>query len=116
MLLDEGCDIEAREDSGKTTLMFEALGGEFDCALVLIQADADIHAVDNHNQTALMARTHSNRANIASRLPELGADPHIENDDGHTALALAKAEGEIVMIKTLEEAIFKMQLKIPKVN
>ncbi len=82
-LLKAGADIEARDNSGRTPLMWMvSLNCTPKVIEVLLKAGADIEVKDNDGQNALMwARFHRNSKIIA---PLLEADSDIETnkDDG----------------------------------
>ena len=53
-LLNEGADVNARNQDGWTSLMMAALGGHLEVAKLLIDKGADVNAKNNAQGTALM--------------------------------------------------------------
>lgn len=47
ILIDEGADISAIGEHGKTPLFYAALSGDYISAQLLIEAGADVHAMDS---------------------------------------------------------------------
>jgi ankyrin repeat protein len=54
VLLANGADVNAKNDNGKTALMYAAEDDHFKLAYVLLANGADVNARDNDGETALM--------------------------------------------------------------
>ena len=75
MLIESGCDINAKYGEGTTPLMAASLGGHLSCVMVLVaQASCDITAVDENGQDAV---AYAMEGNMLARVPP------DENDDDY---------------------------------
>src|SRR5262245_29376585 len=54
-LLDQGADINQRDENGRTALMFAAMNTHYETMKVLLEYGADVNAKSNKGGTALMA-------------------------------------------------------------
>jgi ankyrin repeat protein len=54
LLLDNDADIEAKDNNGKTALLWAAERGRKPVVQLLLDEDADIEAKDNNGKTALL--------------------------------------------------------------
>lgn len=90
-LLERGLDINQRNNSGFTPLMYAADMGEKATAIVplLLQNGADVNAKSQANWTALMLAAGRGAHQIIAVLLAAGADIHAKNDAGQTALVVA---------------------------
>jgi ankyrin repeat protein len=86
-LLDQGADIEARDERGWTPLMSAIHAGQTENAKLLIARNADPNAKDNHGWTVLMTAAFEGDAEVGSLLIEKGAAVNAKDDTyGNTAL------------------------------
>ena len=53
-LIDEGADVNAKNDEGETALMIASNEGDKEICELLIEKGADVNAKDNEGNTALM--------------------------------------------------------------
>ncbi|GMP37378.1 hypothetical protein CsSME_00009088 [Camellia sinensis var. sinensis] len=121
---DDGRDIDAVDQDGRTALLFVAGLGSEPCVRVLAEAGANVNHRDNGGGlTALHMAAGYVRPGVAKLLVELGADPEAEDERGRTPLDLAREVlkatpkgnpmqfarrlGLENVIKDLEEAIFE---------
>lgn len=95
--LKAGADIEARDEIGRTALIWSAFQGHGPMLAYLIDQGADVNARDNRNRTALIWAAIAGREVAVQTLLENGADPAIADADGNTAAAYAEAEGHTVI-------------------
>ncbi len=114
-LLDGGADVDAKDNAGKTALMYActhrcAEGGGHHMqsfstghAEVLLAHNPEINAKDNKNNTALMYAIDMRHYSLAEQLLNRGADPGIINSEGKTALHLAAIKGLDTIISLLLE-------------
>ena len=72
-LLEKGVNVEARDNTGNTALIWAAWAGHADVTQVLIAAGADLEARDNAKDTALIAAFQGGRADIVRTLFSAGA-------------------------------------------
>jgi ankyrin repeat protein len=98
LLLDNGADIEARDDEGATPLISAAAYGQIEIFELLIQRGASIRARDKRGMTPLMAAacecalsTMNSTYDIVRILLEKGANVNAQDHDGVTALMTAAA-------------------------
>ena len=73
-LIEEGVDINARDNEGHTTLMYAAGYGHTEVAKLLIEEGADINARDNEGTTALLIASKYGWLEVAQLLIGVGAD------------------------------------------
>jgi ankyrin repeat protein len=83
-LLDEGADINAKDD-GLTLLMKAATEGYLKTAKLLIDKKADIDMKTNEGNTALMAASMAGYTKIVELLVDAGANIKAKNNMGYTA-------------------------------
>ena len=72
-LLEAGADLEAKDNNGRTALMFAALNGDTETAKALSEAGADLEAKNNNGRTALMFAADQGHTEIVELLKEAGA-------------------------------------------
>jgi len=101
-LLDEGADINAKDD-GLTLLMKAATEGYLKTAKLLIDKKADIDAKTNEGNTALMAASMAGYTKIVELLVNAGANIKAINNIGWTAEMYAKEKGYTNIIQVLTQ-------------
>ena len=93
LLIENGADVNAKNNNGQTALMYVAREGDLEIAKYLVENGADINAKDNDwGYTALIYAAEYVNLEIVQFLIESGADINIKNNDGKTALDLADTE------------------------
>lgn len=99
-LLEEGADVNAKDEDGFTVLMYAALSGNLQLVKHLVNRGADVNARDKDGKTALMFVAAKGDLEAVRFLLDSGADVHAEAANGNTALQLAEEEDnrEIVML------------------
>lgn len=90
LLDDEGRDVDAVDDNGRTALLFASGLGSEKCVRILVEAGADVDGQDPDGLTSLHMATGYARQNVVSALIELGADPEIGDSKGRTPISLAQ--------------------------
>ncbi|KAI3448679.1 hypothetical protein Pfo_005344 [Paulownia fortunei] len=87
----DGRDIDAVDEDGRTALLFVSGLGSEQCVQLLAEAGADVNHRDNSGGlTALHMAAGYVKPSIAKLLIEFGADPEMEDDRGRTPLELAR--------------------------
>jgi ankyrin repeat protein len=117
LLCQFACDLEAKDEYGRTALMTAAEWHQVEVVEALIETELNINAKDFQSTTALMLASQyrtreESRAQEASRyqaavvqiLLENGADPYLIDDQGRNALILAAAFGSSEVVELLIQA------------
>jgi ankyrin repeat protein len=101
-LLTKGADVNAKDETGKTALLWVAPARDNpEMVKLLIAKGADVNAKDNEGETALMiAASQSNPETLAALL-DAGAEVNAQNNAGRTALMAAAFRANIEEIKIL---------------
>lgn len=104
-LIQEGADINARDQGGRTFLIWASMGGHERIARILIDAGADVHAKDAKGATALMLAVAWGYDTIVQMLILAGADVNATSS-GHeiTSLLAASLKGHAEIVKMLIHA------------
>lgn len=133
LLIKNGCDMNMRDNAGRTPLMKAAAHGELEVVQSLLDEGCDINVQDEKQEamhiadfnfrryrakleprwqkgyrpcgghTALMYAVILNEVEIVELLLEKGCDVDLRNNDGHTAIDLARQLHEDEIVKLLEE-------------
>ncbi len=102
LFLDNGADIEAKNDDGLTALIVASNLGKKKAVQLLLDNGADIEAKDDDGFTALNWSIYSKNQEIAQFLLDNGADIEAkDNINGKTALIKASSRGNIEMVQLL---------------
>ena len=103
-LLDEGADINAKDD-GLTLLTKAATEGYLKTAKLLIDKKADINARTNEGNTALMAASMTGYTKIVELLVNVGANTKAKNNMDYTAEMYAKEKGYTNIVQLLNKVV-----------
>jgi ankyrin repeat protein len=95
-LLDQGSNVNAREENGETPLMYAAVEDRTEVVDFLLNRGAAVNAVSLNGETALTRAVAVSRYNTVALLLTRGAD--IEKDN---PLMYAAGGGDVKMIKLL---------------
>lgn len=105
MLLSQGCDVNARNGSGWTPLMYACHYGHFTVVRVLVDADSDVNLYEfSRRRTALMMAAGNGHTRCIEALMSSGKLDLDQKDlDGNTAAyyAIAHGHGDNKVIGTL---------------
>jgi hypothetical protein len=92
-LLDQGAEVEARDDEGRTALMWAVMMGRTRVVELLKRRGADVNAVDHRGCSALMRAALFGHENTA-RVPVKGGANTALHLKGMTALDFARCHGQ----------------------
>ena len=104
-LLDEGVNVEFKDERGDTVLMCAARSGHTDCVRLLLDSGADKEG-NNNGETALIRATEWGRTDCVRLLLDVGADKEARTNchDGFTTLMCAAFHGNTDCLRVLVEA------------
>ncbi|KAM0510858.1 hypothetical protein ACHAPE_010484, partial [Trichoderma viride] len=103
LCLKMGCNIEAKNRCGETSLHLAAYGGQEEIAKMLLEEGADIDAASSDGETPLLKAVSQGYEKIATMLIEKGADIDAASSDGETPLLKAASEGYEKIVAMLIE-------------
>lgn len=89
VLLDNGADVNAREEAGYTSLMRAVTLEYVSIIKLLLDAGADVNARNDWGETVLMHAVLSNHTNVVGMLLKAGANTDAADNKGRTALDIA---------------------------
>jgi ankyrin repeat protein len=108
LLLENGAQINARDEEGRTPLIEAASYSRFATVKVLLERGADLEASDNHGNTALLAAACDcaiapmpDTDVIVELLMKRGANINARNNDAETPLMIA-SYGGVVKTRIIE--------------
>ena len=102
--LEDGADLEARDDQGRTPLLLATHGNNVDAARELIEAGADVNAKDAMQDSAYLYAGARGLDEILAMTLAHGADLRSTNRYGGTALIPAAERGHVATVRTLLRA------------
>jgi len=88
-LLNEGADVNAKNNEGSTALILAAQLNKKDIVELLLNKGADVHATNLNGYTALMLAAAKGQGDVICPLMRKGADMNAKGSDGNTALQYA---------------------------
>lgn len=105
LLLESGADIEAIDNTRRTSLLWGASTGKSELCRLLLQGKngikADVRTTNNRGKTPLQLAAENNHEAIVGMLLEAGADPQVTSDGQWTALHNAAEKGHVGVVKLL---------------
>ena len=105
ILIQAGANVNAKNEIGKTSLMFPAHYGFFSIAEMLLENGANTDDVANDSGwSALIAASLNGHRDIVRLLLAHGADQNIRDNSGKTALMWAEEHGHRRVARTLERS------------
>jgi uncharacterized protein len=102
-LIKDGADANARDDKGKTALMWASDRGYLDVVASLIEKGADVNASSRDGGTALIEATYRGFESIVQLLLQKGADVNAVNNRKDGPLRTAAMRGHTTIVKLLIE-------------
>jgi|APGre2960657444_1045066.scaffolds.fasta_scaffold01895_8 hypothetical protein len=103
-LLAGGADVNLRDDTAWTAMMWCTRNGAVEALAVLGEAGADVNAADSFNTTALHLAARDGRADACAVLLRFGAHVNARNEDLQTPLTLAARNGHEEVLLALGAA------------
>lgn len=104
MALSSGANIEAKDEIGRTSLMWAGFQGAPAMVAYLIAQGADINARDRAGRTGLMWAAIAGQGEVVRMLLRHGADVGLVDAKGTDAAGYASAESHFLVAEDLEEA------------
>ena len=103
MLLENGADVNAKDNDGLTALIGASWSGHTKTATMLLENGADVNAKDNDNWTALIGASENKQTEIVRMLLKNGAKVNEKDVNGKTALFVASINGYTEIVALLLE-------------
>ena len=110
-LIASACDLNERDEQGKTALMHAVIAECYEVVEILLQAGAEVNQVDIHGQSALMFAVLNGNLDCTKLLLENGAIVNLKNVAGQSAINFAKRKNF-----RLETNNFMLVLEIPRLR
>ena len=93
-LLNQGVDINQRDDNDRTALMFAVVNNHYETMKVLLEHGADVNAKSNKGGTALMGAASAGELRMVQALLDKGADLNARlHETNESAATLAASHG-----------------------
>ncbi|WP_419247334.1 ankyrin repeat domain-containing protein [Wolbachia endosymbiont of Rhagoletis indifferens] len=103
LLLEEGADIDIKDQNKNTSLHLAASNGHTDTVKLLMEKGSDLSVVDKEGNTSLHLAASNGHTDIVKLLVEKGSDLSAVNKNGDTLLHLAASNGHTDIVKLLVE-------------
>ncbi|KAI9855731.1 MAG: hypothetical protein M1824_005891 [Vezdaea acicularis] len=103
LLLDDGADVEAKNERGETALHWAAWDGHEAVVQLLVEKGADLDVKDEDGRTALHRAASRGHEAVEQLLVEKGADVEVKDKDGRTALHQAAWNRHEAVVQLLVE-------------
>ncbi|MCU6709086.1 ankyrin repeat domain-containing protein [Paenibacillus sp. J5C_2022] len=100
-LLEEGADVNAVDDRGRTAVVAATYANKAETVKALIEQGADINIRDNNLNNVLLYAGASGYLDIVKQSLAAGADTTLTNRFGGTALIPASERGHVEVVKEL---------------
>ena len=102
-LLDAGGNVNLKDETGRTLLMFAALKNHKEVTQLLLDRGADVNARNNSGETALSFAAREGHPEIARALLAKGADVNAEDSSGSAPVVYATQFNHPATLKVLLE-------------
>ena len=111
LFLSAGMNPEARDQEGRTALIYAALSGRNNISQKLLNKGADVNSRDNRGSTALMQSARGGHQETTGVLLENGAGVNLTDNNGQTALIYAASEGRAEIVRMLLNKGARLEVK-----
>ena len=101
LLIKNGADIDAVDDTNDTALIWASVNGNLEMVKLLLEAGANTEIKDNNGNTALIWAARENYVSIAELLMRYGADPLYKNIKNVNALEYARMRNHSEIVNLL---------------
>jgi ankyrin repeat protein len=103
-LIQQGADINQRDESGRTALMFAAINAHYETMKLLLDHGADVNAKSNKGGTTLMGAAMAGDLKMVQVLLAKGADVDARlSDTNESAATLAEKHGHAEIARLLSQ-------------
>ena len=93
-LINQGADINRRDDDGRTALMFAVINRHYETMKLLLEHGADVNATSKQGGTALMGAAMDGELSMVQALLDKGADLDARlHETNESAATLAASHG-----------------------
>ena len=99
LLIDMGADVNAKDENGRTALIYASRNSSSEILEYLIEKGADINAKDIFDKTALMYAASFNNLEVIKYLIEKGADINAKDNENKTALMNAASFNNLEVVE-----------------
>ena len=103
--LDQGANIETRNEAGATPLMWAAVNDHVAVVWLLIQRGANVNAKTDSGATALKGAAVQGHLEVVQALQRAGAEVNAKDNHGQNALDAARAAGQNAIVVFLENVM-----------
>ena len=100
-LLDQGADVDERDERLKTPLHVASWQGKIEIVRTLIKYGADVNALDIEGWTPIHFAAQNERVDLLPLLLDNSADIHATERNGNTALHIASGHGRLESVRFL---------------
>ena len=102
-LLDGGADVNARDETTRTPLMYATVKNQKEVVQLLLERGADVNARSDKGETALTLAARQGHPEIAQALLRKGADVNVQDNAGLTPVVYATQSDHPATLKVLSE-------------
>jgi ankyrin repeat protein len=103
-LIQQGVDINQRDENGRTALMFAVINSHYETTRVLLESGADVNAKSNKGGTALMGAASDGDLRMVQALLDGGADVQARlRETNESAVTLAERHGHAEITRLLRQ-------------